>query len=116
MQALWLEKQSLTFRAAVPDPKPRPGEALIQMRLAGICGTDLELLRGYYPYTGIPGHEFVGDVIEASEASWIGERVVGEINITCGVCAECKAGRSTHCEQRTVLGVRDRPGVFTELT
>jgi 2-desacetyl-2-hydroxyethyl bacteriochlorophyllide A dehydrogenase len=114
MQALWLEKQSLTFRAAVPDPRPQPGEALIQLRLAGICGTDLELLRGYYPYTGIPGHEFVGVVLEASEPSWIGARVVGEINLTCGKCRECKEGRSNHCEQRIALGVRGYPGAFAE--
>jgi 2-desacetyl-2-hydroxyethyl bacteriochlorophyllide A dehydrogenase len=114
MQALWLEKQSLTFRAAVPDPRPQPGEALIQVHLAGICGTDLELLRGYYPYTGIPGHEFVGVVIEASEPSWIGERVVGEINLTCGKCRECKEGRPNHCEQRIALGIRDYPGTFAE--
>jgi len=112
MQALWLENQSLTFRAAVPDPKPQPGEALIQVRLAGICGTDLELLRGYYPYTGIPGHEFVGVVIEASDSRWIGERVVGEINLACGKCRECRSGRPNHCEQRIVLGVRDHPGAF----
>jgi 2-desacetyl-2-hydroxyethyl bacteriochlorophyllide A dehydrogenase len=116
MQALWLENQTLTFHAAVPTPKPQPGEALIHVRLAGICGTDLELLRGYYPYTGIPGHEFVGEVIEATEAKWIGERVVGEINVTCGRCHECKAGRPNHCERRIVLGVRDYPGVFAEYT
>ena len=114
MQALWLEKQSLTFRAAVPDPKPQPGEALIQLSLGGICGTDLELLRGYYPYTGIPGHEFVGVVIDASESSWIGERVVGDINLSCGMCKECKEGRPNHCEQRIALGVRGHPGAFAE--
>jgi 2-desacetyl-2-hydroxyethyl bacteriochlorophyllide A dehydrogenase len=114
MQALWLENKSLTLRAAVPTPEPQPGEALIQMRLAGICGTDLELLRGYYPYTGIPGHEFVGDVIEATDEKWIGERVVGEINLSCRKCRECLAGRTTHCMERKVLGIRAYAGVFAE--
>jgi 2-desacetyl-2-hydroxyethyl bacteriochlorophyllide A dehydrogenase len=114
MQALWLENQSLTYRAAVPVPNPQPGEALIQVRLAGICGTDLELLRGYYPYTGIPGHEFVGEVIESPDPGWSGERVVGEINLACGECRECQEGRSNHCERRVVLGVRNHHGAFAE--
>ena len=114
MQALWLENKTLTFRKGIPVPKPQPGEALIRLRLAGVCGTDLELLHGYYPFTGIPGHEFIGEVIESPDPSWIGERVVGEINITCGECYECQDGLPNHCEKRCVLGVRDRPGAFAE--
>jgi 2-desacetyl-2-hydroxyethyl bacteriochlorophyllide A dehydrogenase len=114
MQAIWLENQQLTYRAAIQLPKPQSDEALIRLRLAGICGTDLELLRGYYPYTGIPGHEFIGEVVEAPDLTWIGERVVGEINIHCGKCQECQAGRSSHCDSRRVLGVRNYPGVFAE--
>lgn len=114
MRALWLENQSLSFRAAIPVPQPQPVEALIRVRLTGICGTDLELQRGYYPFTGVPGHEFVGEVIEAADPLWIGERVVGEINILCGECQECLDGRPNHCERRRVLGIRDYPGVFAE--
>jgi threonine dehydrogenase-like Zn-dependent dehydrogenase len=114
MQALWLENKSLSFRTGLPMPVAKTGEALIRMRLAGICGTDLELLRGYYPYTGIPGHEFVGEIIEAPETQWIGERVVGEINISCGNCRECQSGKPNHCERRIVLGVRDHDGAFAE--
>ncbi len=114
MQSLWLEKQTLSLRN-IPKPS-RPGEALIKVRLAGICGTDLELVRGYYPFTGVPGHEFVGEVIESPDKSWIGKRVVGEINASCGECEQCRSGRPTHCEKRTVLGITDRNGVHAEYT
>ncbi len=119
MQAVWLENQRLTVRQDLPIPHPAPGFALLKLRLAGICSTDLELVRGYYPYNGVPGHEFVGEVAEvnvdqALALSWIGQRVVGEINLTCGTCTACLDGRSTHCEQRTVLGIANHPGVFAE--
>jgi threonine dehydrogenase-like Zn-dependent dehydrogenase len=114
MQALWLENNQLSFKD-VPQPTS-PGEALIKIRKAGICGTDLELVKGYYPYTGIPGHEFVGEVIESGIPSWIGKRVVGEINAACGACEQCRNGRPTHCEARTVLGIINRDGVFAEYT
>jgi len=100
----------------VPPPTPAPGEALIRVRLAGICGTDLALLRGYYPYAGIPGHEFVGEVIEAhDDSTWLGRRVVGEINNPCNACPTCEAGRPTHCPTRTVLGIQNRNGAHAEL-
>lgn len=115
MNALWLEDQELSYRTDVPTPQPGPGEALIRTRLAGICGTDLELLRGYYPYAGVLGHEFVGEVVEAATAPHlVGERVVGEINAPCGDCDLCRAGHPTHCKERTVLGISDRDGVFAE--
>jgi len=114
MQSLWLENNQLSLQE-IPQPA-KPGEALIRIRKAGICGTDLELVKGYYPYTGIPGHEFVGEVVEAPDSSWLGKRVVGEINVVCGVCEQCRSGRSTHCENRSVLGIINRDGVFTEYT
>ena len=114
MQALWLENQKLELRE-VPKPN-RPDEALIRIRKAGICSTDLELVKGYYPYTGILGHEFVGEVVNATEPAWIGQRVVGEINAVCGVCEACLNGRPTHCENRTVLGIVNRDGTFAEYT
>ena len=114
MQSLWLENQSLSMRdLSLPS---RPGEALIRVRLSGICGTDLELVRGYYPFIGIPGHEFVGEVVESPDQSWIGKRVVGEINAVCGECEQCHNGRPTHCENRTVLGITNRDGVHAEYT
>lgn len=114
MNALWLENNKISMRA-VPQAR-KPNEALIKIRKAGICSTDLELVKGYYPYTGVPGHEFVGDVVEADDASWLGQRVVGEINVVCHQCEQCLNGRSTHCENRTVLGIVDRDGVFAEYT
>lgn len=115
MKAAWLEDLKLSFREERPIPLPGPDEALIRVRLAGICSTDLELCRGYYPYRGIPGHEFVGEVVEASSApEWVGRRVVGEINLTCGKCPACRAGRPHHCESRTVLGIVQKDGAFAE--
>lgn len=114
MKAIWLETQALSIRE-IENPQPRFGEALIRVRLAGICSTDLELTRGYYPYTGVPGHEFVGEVVDAPGAKeWIGRRVVGEINLACGECSSCRAGRGHHCERRTVLGIQKKDGVFAE--
>lgn len=115
MLGLWLENNELSLRDDLPVPIPETGEALIHVNLAGICSTDLELVRGYYPFTGIPGHEFVGTVVLApGNDEWIGERVVGEINITCGNCEDCLAGRPTHCINRTVLGILNHDGAFAE--
>jgi 2-desacetyl-2-hydroxyethyl bacteriochlorophyllide A dehydrogenase len=90
------------------------GEALIEVSLSGVCGTDIELARGYYPFTGVIGHEFVGVVAESPNPAWIGRRVVGEINAVCGVCEACRNGRPTHCESRTVLGIANRNGAHAE--
>lgn len=114
MKSLWLENNKIDLRD-VPQPQ-KPNEALVKIRKAGICSTDLELVRGYYPYTGILGHEFVGEVVKADDASWIGQRVVGEINAVCGECEQCLNGRPTHCENRTVLGIVNRDGIFAEYT
>jgi len=105
MRGLWLENRQLRLRDDLPSPA-RDGEALVRVRLAGICNTDIELTRGYYPFTGVPGHEFVGEVD--------GRRVVGEINASCGACAACRAGRRTHCERRSVLGIVNRSGTFAD--
>jgi threonine dehydrogenase-like Zn-dependent dehydrogenase len=113
MRALWLEDGRLAMREGVPTPDPPPGEALIRVVCAGICNTDIELTRGYYPFTGIPGHEFVG-VVEHGPASLRGRPVVGEINAVCGSCRACARGRRTHCERRTVLGIVGRHGAFAE--
>jgi threonine dehydrogenase-like Zn-dependent dehydrogenase len=114
IKALWLENNKISLRDIhQPD---QPNEALIKIHKAGICSTDLELVKGYYPYTGILGHEFVGEVVDAPDASWIGQRVVGDINAVCGKCEACLNGCPTHCENRTVLGIVNRDGVFAEYT
>jgi threonine dehydrogenase-like Zn-dependent dehydrogenase len=113
MHAIWLENQKLSYLDTLNDPVPQEGEALIKMQMSGICSTDLELVKGYYPYRGVLGHEFVGEVIQSPGVEgWIGKRVVGEINISCGECSECLAGRKTHCSKRTVLGIISKDGVF----
>jgi len=97
-----------------PKPRPRKGYALLRLRLAGICNTDIELLRGYYGFSGIPGHEFVADVVSAANPKLIGKRVVGEINLACGKCVFCLRGLGRHCPERTVLGIVKHPGAFAE--
>jgi threonine dehydrogenase-like Zn-dependent dehydrogenase len=110
---IWLEQQRLSLRTDLPRPIAPPGEALVRVRQAGICNTDLELTAGYYPYVGVLGHEFVGEVVEGPPA-WVGRRIAGEINAVCGDCRECRAGRSSHCRRRTVLGIVGRHGCFAE--
>lgn len=108
-----MENKQLRLLSELPVPEPPQGEASIRVLRAGICNTDLELLRGYYPYTGILGHEFVG-VVEQGPEHLIHRRVVGEINAVCGRCRFCRRGNSTHCENRTVLGIVNRHGAFAE--
>lgn len=95
-------------------PVPADGEALIRVRLAGICNTDVEITRGYMDFRGILGHEFVGQVMECAQREWIGKRVVGEINLTCGICAWCLSRMSRHCPDRAVLGILGKDGAFAE--
>jgi len=112
MKALFFDGK-LTLRD-VPKPRPAAGEALIQVALAGICGTDREILKGYAGYHGIPGHEFVGRVVESPDPQWLGERVVGEINLACGECEWCARGLGRHCPRRQVLGILGHDGAFAE--
>jgi len=98
----------------VPRPRVPRGFALIRLLCGGICNTDLELQRGYYGFSGIPGHEFVGEVVEAERRDLIGRRVVGEINLDCGCCDWCRKGLGRHCPKRTVLGIVKHPGAFRE--
>ncbi len=113
MKGIWLENNQLQIRTDIPIPEPPSGEALVRVVRAGICNTDIELLRGYYPYTGILGHEFVG-VVEQGPEHLINQRVVGEINAVCGHCRFCRRGQPTHCENRTVLGIVNRHGAFAD--
>lgn len=95
--------------------KPKiENEALIRVTKSGICNTDLEIIRGYAGFNGTIGHEFVGIVEESIDKTWIGKRVVGEINAGCGVCGLCQGGDSRHCLNRTVLGIHNRDGAHAE--
>jgi len=115
MRALWLENQLLSFRDDLPIPQPSDDEVLIKVISAGICATDLELIKGYYSFNGIPGHEFVGLVVMSpSDPYWLNKRVVGEINISCRECETCLRGNHNHCEQRKVLGIKGKNGAFAE--
>lgn len=115
MRALFFGSGHLWLDERHPDPQPGPGEALVQVLLAGICATDLEIVRGYAGFTGVLGHEFVGRVLACTaRPELVGQRVVAEINIGCGVCPPCRAGRREHCQQRQVLGIRGRDGVFAD--
>lgn len=96
-----------------PDPTA-PGEARVRVALAGVCATDLELVKGYMGFAGTLGHEWVGVVEDAPDRALVGRRVVGDINCPCGTCDVCVGGRTTHCPARTVLGIVNRDGAFAE--
>jgi threonine dehydrogenase-like Zn-dependent dehydrogenase len=114
MLSVCLENGSISVRKRARPRRPA-GFALIRLLFGGICNTDLELERGYYGFRGTPGHEFVGEVLDADDQRWIGERVVGDINLACGKCAWCARGLGRHCPVRTVLGIVKQPGAFREL-
>jgi threonine dehydrogenase-like Zn-dependent dehydrogenase len=105
---------SLQLSRTWPVPVPPSGEVRLRTVLAGICATDLEILRGYASFQGVLGHEFVALVEDAPDAALVDQRVVGEINIPCGTCATCFAGRPNHCSQRAALGIRGRDGVLAD--
>jgi len=98
-----------------PLPRVPKGFARIRLLAAGICSTDLELQRGYYGFSGTPGHEFAGEVVDSpAEPTWVGRRVAGEINLACGRCVWCARGLDRHCLTRSVLGIVKHPGAFRE--
>jgi threonine dehydrogenase-like Zn-dependent dehydrogenase len=113
MLAVHLEGGRVEMRRVAKPARPA-GFALIRLVAAGICNTDLELQRGYYGFSGTPGHEFVGEVVEADNSKLVGRRVVGEINLACGTCDWCRKGLGRHCPSRTVLGIVKHPGAFSE--
>jgi threonine dehydrogenase-like Zn-dependent dehydrogenase len=98
----------------LPRPQPGPDEVLVRVSLAGICGTDLQILKGYHNFRGIMGHEFVGEVAGPGDSPWLGQRVVGEINVGCGKCDLCRRGLARHCRERRVLGIINHDGAFAQ--
>ncbi len=112
MRALCLGDSGIELQADRPEPAPAPGEVLVRVLRAGICETDLQLMRGYKGFRGVLGHEFVG---VALAGRFKDQRVVGEINCSCWACATCRAGRPGHCPNRTVIGILDHDGAFADL-
>ncbi|MBI4595419.1 MAG: alcohol dehydrogenase catalytic domain-containing protein [Candidatus Tectomicrobia bacterium] len=104
----------LTLNSRYPLPKRELDEALVRVKLSGICRTDLEILKGYMDFKGVLGHEFVGEVVESPRQELMGTRVVGEINCPCFKCPTCLSGRVKHCPSRSVLGISSRDGAFAQ--
>ena len=113
MLALVFDGKNAQVTKDYPTPQTGRDEALVAVRLAGVCRTDLEIVKGYMGFRGVMGHEFVGEVLEGPRR-WKGKRVVGEINCVCGQCDLCKRGLSNHCRYRSVVGIAARDGVFAE--
>ena len=112
MRAMTFDK-TLTFTPSRADPVPQDGECLVKVHLAGICSTDLQIIRGYSGFAGVLGHEMVGTVQEGTPA-WRGKRVACEINCVCAACDMCQAGLANHCRRRTVMGIAGREGCFAD--
>lgn len=113
MLALHWDGTQLRVDPLYPTPKTAPPMALVKVRLAGICSTDLQIFRGYMSFKGVPGHELVGEVCEGP-AELLGKRVVGEINFACGRCEACETGLGRHCSVRRVMGILGADGAFAE--
>ena len=115
MRGLYLEDGELRLRTDIASPEPGPDEVLIGVDRAGICGTDLEMVRGYKGgFCGVLGHEFVGRVEWASDPAQVGRRVTASINVGCNQCAVCRRDGPEHCARRTVIGILGRDGVFAD--
>ena len=109
MRALVFDGATVRCRDDHPEPSAGDGDAIVRVRLAGVCSTDLQILAGYMGFTGVPGHEFVGEVVDGPP-DLTGRRVVGEINYACGRCGTCQRGLGRHCPQRRVMGILGADG------
>ncbi len=114
MKALHWDGHNLRLKASYPSPELTRDQALVRVHFAGICSTDLQILKGYMGFRGVPGHEFVGEVVEGVPA-FAGKRVVGEINFACGDCEFCKHDLGRHCPKRQVMGILGADGCFAEV-
>jgi threonine dehydrogenase-like Zn-dependent dehydrogenase len=110
MRALVYNKV-LRYEAEYPTPQAPNGDALVRVLKAGVCNTDLELVKGYLGFSGVLGHEFVG-MVEGGD--YDGQRVAGEINLACGECPTCLAGMPSQCPNRTTLGIDRHDGAFAD--
>ncbi len=113
MRAIVFQNQQIKFNPVYPDPKPISSEVLIKVKMAGICATDQEIVKGYMNFSGVPGHEFVGTVVKGPR-ELNGKRVVAEISCVCGKCDMCQSGLSNHCRERKTLGIDQHDGVFAD--
>lgn len=113
MQALVVDSNGAHLNSSYPEPEISGDEVLIAVEVAGICATDLEILKGYMGFQGVLGHEFVGQVVRG-DRELVGKRVVGTINCVCGKCDMCLSGLSDHCRKRTVIGIDGHDGAFAE--
>jgi threonine dehydrogenase-like Zn-dependent dehydrogenase len=113
MRALYWDGRQLAYNSAYPAPATELQTALVKVHLAGLCSTDLQILKGYMGFTGVPGHEFVGEVSDGPD-ELVGQRVVGEINFACASCEFCARGLGRHCSRRSVMGILNANGAFAE--
>ncbi len=109
---LWNSKEIVIDE--IVKPQLSGDDSLVRVKLAGICNTDLEIIKGFMQFEGVLGHEFVGEVEESNNSSLIGKRVVCDINCACKKCHICLAGDFHHCQNRGVIGILNRNGAFTE--
>lgn len=115
MKGIYFNGTDAVYREDLPMPVRGEKESLVKILLCAVCNTDKEVRKGYRPdFRGVLGHEFVGEVVESSDESLIGKRVVGELNAACGECIYCKTGRPSHCNERRVLGMKNKDGAFAE--
>jgi threonine dehydrogenase-like Zn-dependent dehydrogenase len=112
MRAIVLETDDVQVDMVRPAPAPAAEEVMVRVTRAGVCETDLQLIKGYMGFRGVLGHEFVG---VAESGPLAGQRVVGEINCACWQCDTCRSGFPTHCPNRTVLGIFNHDGAFADL-
>lgn len=113
MRGLVFDGTQLTLRGDLDKPIPADDQALLKVRRAGICNTDLEIVKGYMGFRGVLGHEFVAEVV-AGAPEWVGRRVVGEINVACGQCDLCLRGMPTQCRNRSTVGINRHDGGFAD--
>jgi len=110
----------------VDPPSPAPGQVVVDIERAGVCGTDMEFFTGHMAYlrTGEArypiriGHEWCGVVARSGDeasAAWVGQRVIGDTMLGCGRCRRCLGGRQHLCAERFEIGVRGGwPGALAE--
>jgi threonine dehydrogenase-like Zn-dependent dehydrogenase len=103
----------------VPDPTPAPNEVVVRVHACSICGSDLHAFHGNHPRLVFPrilGHEFAGEIVDVSRevaGFGVGQRVCCDIDVPCGTCGPCRAGRSNICETLKTMGF-DRDGAYAE--